>query len=368
MNATEPQTLLDYWLIVYRHRYIVLLTVVTAFLTALVGSLFLPRIYEGVEEFYVSESPAATTYFTPDGSGGASREPPLPVILQEREKSFQGILESYTILQRVNKAVPEKPLDDLTKDVDIMATRNHVLRVRVRDRSPVLAARVANAYAAALNNFFMSTSAQRQEQSSTNMVNQISDTKAKLARASANLQNFLARIGTANLDREIQETMRRKADMQADLEQTQIRLKAIDSRIVSARERQLSTKLDDYYVDRAAMRVEAKAKTQAVDELTRRAEQLASQQRQEEDYHAEVDRLQKDLQNLTSSYEEARAQVASREDQVVVVKDAQVPKKPVLPLPAMNALIGAILGVIGGMYLAFFYDYLLRIDVTRQGA
>ncbi len=159
MNAHDPRTLLDYWLIVYRHRLIVLLTVLSACLTALVVSLFLPRIYEGVEEFYVSEFPAATAFFTPDGGSGASREPPLPVILQEREKSFQGILESYTILQRVNKAVPEKSIDDLSKDVDVMATRNHVLRVRVRDRSPVVAARVANAYAAALNDFFMSTSA-----------------------------------------------------------------------------------------------------------------------------------------------------------------------------------------------------------------
>lgn len=447
----ERKTLYDYWLILYRRRAIILLTIASAMATAWIVSQRLTPVYEAVSEFFVPETLPGPGFFSPDGLlGAATRQLPLPGLIQEREHSYRGILESRAIQLRVHSEVPDKSLKQLSKDVDIVPTKTHLLRVRVRDLNPTVAASAANAYPRALNEFLTDVSVQRQNQTIEAMKNALGKTQVQLAQARQDLQDFLVRARTADIQKEITDIMTRKATIEAEVERARSALRAVESRILvtedrlrregkvfvssnsasysdiarrlrqdisdiqaeiagtriqytdkhprvqnllkrfEEKKRDLATEMDhlvaseiktpnslyeglrgkiiDLYVEQAALKAEVNAKTQALEDLTRRSGRYPSQRLREDELRAEVNRLQRMVDSLRVSSEEARAQAVSRQDQVVILKEAEPPSEAKFPLPLFNAMIAAALGLIGGMYLAFFYEYITQVRATRSVA
>ncbi len=365
----EPRTFQEFGSFLYRRRAVILLTAASASLAALGVSLSLPKVYEATCEFIVTEPVEPPTFFTPDGgNGAASREVLLPVITQERERSYQGLLESNAVWQRVHRQVPEKPFESLTRDVDVETTRKHIIQVRVRDADRGVAARTANAYVRALDDFLSETATQRQGQTSQNLATQLERTRGELTAASTALADFLGSVNTADVPREVQQIIERRASMEADLEQARVQLKKMESKIASAKDRQLVDRLAEYEVERASLEAEVAERGRAVERLSAQTTALAPQQRREEQLRADVARLQGMVDNLTRSLDESHAQARSREDQVVVVREARPPLEPVLPLPAVNALVAALAGLIGGAYLALFLEYLARLAPVTEHA
>ena len=365
----EPRTFQEFGSFLYRRRAVILITAASASLAALAVSLSLPKVYEATCDFIVTEPSEPPSFFGPDGANGAaSREVLLPVITQERERSYQGLLESNAVWQRVHRQVPEKPFESLTRDVDVETTRKHIIQVRVRDADRGVAARTANAYFRALDDFLSETATQRQGQTSQNLATQLERTRGELAAAGAALADFLGSVKTADVPREVQQIIDRRASMEADLEQARVGLKKMESKIASAKDRQLVDRLAEYEVERASLEAEVAERSRAVEQLTAQTTALAPQQRKEEQLRADVARLQGMVDNLTRSLDESHAQARSREDQVVVVREAHPPLEPILPLPAVNALVAALAGIIGGAYLALFLEYLGRVAPVQERA
>ena len=97
----EPRTFQEFGSFLYRRRAVILITAASASLAALAVSLSLPKVYEATCDFIVTEPAEPPSFFTPDGgNGAASREVLLPVITQERERSYQGLLESNGMLSK----------------------------------------------------------------------------------------------------------------------------------------------------------------------------------------------------------------------------------------------------------------------------
>lgn len=354
----RPRTLRDYWDILYRRRIVVVVTVVTAVVSATALSVGLSPVYEATCQFYVAETAVPPDLFSPDDPTGAlSRQLLLPTVAQERDRAYKGMLESAAVRDLVAAAVPEQSAQHLDSHVDISVSRTHMLRVSVRDGSADVAARTANAYARAMADFLGGTRSRQQEQSSHAMAAQLQKTQAQLEEVNNELVAFLDNAGTADVQKEIQEIIRYKASMEADLRKARIDHAAMQSRIGSAGDQQLS--VTQYRVDRAALDAEIKAMTEALDGLTRRTSTLAAQQPREEELRSKVSRLSQMFNNLSRRYEETQAQLSIRSDQVVVVQEAVAPAKPKLPAPAFNAVVAAALGLLAGIYFAFFYDYVM---------
>ncbi len=356
----RPRTLRDYWEILYRRRIVVVVTVVTAVASATVLSVNLSPVYEASCQFYVAEAAVPPDLFsTEDPTEALSRQLLLPTVAQERDRAYKGMLESAAVRDLVVAAVPEQSPSNLDTHVDISVSRTHLMRVSVRDGRADVAARTANAYARAMDDFLGGTRSRRQEKLSQSMAVQLTKTQAQLAGVNRELVAFLDSAGTADVQKEIQEIISYKASMEADLRRARIDREAMQSRIGSAGDQQLSSTVTQYRVDRAALDAEIKAMTDALDGLTRRTAALVAQQPREEALRSKVSRLSQMVNNLTRRYEETQAQLLLRQDQVVVVQEAVAPAKPKLPAPAFNAVVAAILGLLAGIYLAFFYDYVM---------
>jgi uncharacterized protein involved in exopolysaccharide biosynthesis len=72
----------------------------------------------------------------------------------------------------------------------------------------------------------------------------------------------------------------------------------------------------------------------------------------------EVDRFQKLIENLRVAIEEAEAQEQRSLMNVVVVDEATPPVKPIFPNFPMNIVVALGLGLVGGIFYAYFMEYL----------
>ncbi len=452
----QPRTLYDYWLVLYRGRGIIALTVLSAVATAYFVSKRLPPIYEAVSEFYVAPSQPTTSFFaSTDAAATAVRNLVMPTITKELEASYVGLLDSEAIRKRVHSRVSEKPFIQLAKDVDVKSTREHLLQVRVLDRSADIAARIANAYPWALNDFLTQVSVQRQQRTIMAMQSSLAQTETHLTRARHELQAFRVQVKIPDVNQEVANIMARQAELQAELEKARGRLKGVTSRTrvvgeqlqreakrdaevfvesetvihssttrklmqemsalqkeiatvrakssdhsVAAdesvqdllrrldqkkrellntaedvRKRQVSDPVSFYeqlrrelvslYVERAALEAEVTTSTNVLDELTRKVVKLPSQRLKGEELQSEVRRLEQMRDTLAVRYQEMQAQLINEQDLVVIVKEAELAREARFPSPLVDALVAALLGLIGGMYLTFLYEYVLRVRERR---
>jgi uncharacterized protein involved in exopolysaccharide biosynthesis len=130
----------------------------------------------------------------------------------------------------------------------------------------------------------------------------------------------------------------------------------------------LRRQIVEAYVDRAALEAEIAAKSLAVQKLESSAESFPSQRLREELLRAEVERVQTMVDASATAYEEARAQLTGRTSQIVVVQEARPPSRPAFPLPGTDGMLGGLLGLVGGLYLAFASEYLSRLRAAQRVA
>jgi uncharacterized protein involved in exopolysaccharide biosynthesis len=209
----------EYWGIVWRRRWVVLITAAVATVTALGLSARQDRVYEAFTEFYVAESlPPVGAYSGDVPLIALLQNALLPGLKLEVEYAFQGLLESQAIQSRVYGAVPEKPQHELPAHVKVSATRTHLLRIRVRDGSAETAARVANAYPSALESFLGDVAAPREQQSLDAAKAAFDRALEALAAARGELQAFLEGVRAPDMDSTIAESVSRRSSLERELE------------------------------------------------------------------------------------------------------------------------------------------------------
>ncbi len=443
------RTPFDHWLVLYRRRLIVLLTVASAVTTAWMVSEQLTPVYEAHTEFYLTETIPNTSFFAKLAApaGVSPSELVIPVITKERERSYLGILKSSAIQLRVVEQVPAKPLGRLSKDVNFQARQDHTLHVRVRDHDPKIAARVAAAYPKSLNSFLQDAAERRLKVEVKAKRDVLDQTFTALQRARENLREFWIAAGTPDVQREIAERMSRRATLEAELGKARVSLESAKSRVAALEDqlrreaavfgfsqaivgtdiaRKLQGEISDIQSELAAARIryterhpallalrgrlaekqrdlerqveqlstseiktvdsfheqlrrqlvgaiveyatldaEVIGKSRALREQSNRLAGLPASRVSDEEYRAKVERLERMLEALAVSHEESRAQLLARHDQVVVVGEAEIPDAPSYPIAWFNATIGGFLGLIGGLYLAFFFDYVVETRARR---
>lgn len=210
------------------------LTVASAVAVAVGLSLLLPRIYESIGEFYVVSDAESGGVL----SSGPSRASLLamPLVMQELEKWYLGLLQSEAVRQIVSQAVKDKDPAALRRDVDVEFTRNHIVRVRARDRDPKLAAAVANAYPEALAEFLSKIGNERRKQNLEAMEKSIQDAGEALAQAEQQLKKLLAEKRSPSVTGEVARLQDRKAALESEMAAANAQVDGIEKRIALATE------------------------------------------------------------------------------------------------------------------------------------
>jgi uncharacterized protein involved in exopolysaccharide biosynthesis len=396
----EDKTLYDYWLVVYRQRAVVLLTVASAMAAAWILSKTLPPVFEAQCDFFFIQEMLPSSFFSPDS--GPARRRVFPMTISELERSYKSIVDSNAILrllrERISAEFRELDIDEL--DVDVAVTRDHVMRVTVWGPDPEMVARVANAYPQVVDDFLNDLTLRRQQEVLKAMEEEFSDAQRQLAAARDELRDFLLGQGASNVSNRARALMERRQTLEAEIQTTQAQIAAVDRRILEAEERfrseaaneaverlgsesmgarretaprgpqdsfyeQLRREVIESHVERAALEAKLASQRRSLREVMQRAGSSPTQRLREEEMEAGLGRARRMVESLAVRTAEMRAQANTRYDQVVILEEAETPTKPAFPIPLFDTLLAAPLGLLAGVYLAFLYDYILRVRRPR---
>lgn len=428
----DMSTRFDNWSTVSRRGVVIAITAAMAVITALAASALMPRIYEATTEFYLSSEAQAFGVLSRSGGSAA------PVLTKEIQKWVVAVLESAALRDGVHRSVQQKPAAALMDDVDVDVSRNHIIRISVRDRDPQVAATVANVYPGALRDFLRGASAVRGQRTTEALEGALAEVDRELAETRLKMQSLLADERSPNMQIEIQKLLDRRSFLENDVEKTRARLKGIEQRIAAAtlqlkeeatrrgalfsqnqvrlikdisdleadlaaariefdgqfsgrhpkvraltvrleRKRaeleqelaalqdaevkpadsfyeQLRRELQGLYKDRSAVAAEIISSTRSLDALAARIGKLPPGMLREQELTTDTARLESMRDSLRQRQREMRTLAATVTSPVVVVATATVPGSAKYPLPWLNALVAAVLGLVAGIYMAFAHD------------
>ena len=230
----EEPTLFDYWLALYRRRYIIITIIISSMIIAYFLSKTLPPVYEAKAVCFVPSSFSPITFYQPNSLKQMGRNIIIPPVNEELFAPFIGILKSKTIAELVHTDFPPKKLGDLLrKDVDFQLNDEYMLEIYVRDKDPQVAANIANTYVKYFNQILSDYSLQFTEEQIHTLEKEIKKTKKSLKKAQENLESFQKRHKIADLDEEMKQLISQKTNFDQKIKETKVSLNEVSKQIES---------------------------------------------------------------------------------------------------------------------------------------
>lgn len=302
-------SLYDYWIVLYRRRFVIGLVAGAAGLFAYLISVALPPLYEAKAVFYVPADTPPTSFTTTDAASQIAGRPMLPIPESKAASVNVGIIKSKGFVRRLQETMPRYGVDDLLKRIDVKISGEFLVEIYARDRDPKAAETIANRLVALYRDFHEDIARRRAESIEQTLAAQRAVVVERLQALHDELRRVQEESGI--LPQDLSAT--RMSDLLTESEKRKFVGESI-----------------------------------RVGELQRR---IASEQTLKERVDA----------NLL----EAALQRENPPQIVVEVEAAVSPQRPVFPVPALNAGIAAVLGLVVGCYYALLLGYLDRLKELR---
>ncbi len=344
----EERTLADFWFALYKRKKSIFVIIITAILSAVYFSYTLEKVYEAKTVFFVPNKIDTFAFYAGE-LNPSILTPPVPIPDPNINAVYVGILRSMSVARRVHKKVPQKSIKALLKDVDFVVSNEFLLQVYVKDNDPKVAADVVNAYPICFNEMFKQFFANPTLKRKINVEQKIKETEPKVLKSNKDLENFRKRYKTVSLREDISQLIADSA---------QIQTKIIDARAAIASA--------ESYPDKVKWRnrlIEYTKEKQRIDDRRLQITKIISQ---EDEIAQAVNRYRNMLKSLYIQLDEIKAQDEREMQNVVVIDPGVPPKKPVFPILWLNVVISGIGGLIGGVFFAFFMDYVDRVTKKRR--
>lgn len=337
-DGSGEMTLEDYWLAIYRRKWIVAAIVGTAVMFSVVASRFLPARYEASMTFYVPEDVTAPV----DSAGKDTGKARLPSGNQDIGKAYSGILKGGDARKAINRRIPSKKEEELSRDVDFVVTREGFIKVYARDESPKQAAEVANAYADFFNDFSRATTEHETSQLISATEDELNGIKTQLRTLTEEKQRLRERYSISSLQTEMEELERSRVKSLSDLAAKGSELKPMHPEIVA-----LKSNID-----------QSQTRIRQIPGILKKHEEYEEKIRDMSEVRAG---LQKKLGDLLSGRAHAK-------NVAIVISTATPPVSPIFPIMWLNAAVAAVFGLFVGFLYAFFLEYLDVRTLLRETA
>lgn len=233
----KDRELLDYWLILYRRKRLIIFVMIAAVATTVAYSFFLPVVYQSKAVFFIPRLPDVVSFLSFDDKS-LKRAPLLPEVAEEPHSPYMGLLKSKALRVLVQKDFPHKTIGDLKSDVDFSLSNEYMIEVYARDLDPVKAAGIANAYVKYLNQLTDSYSRSLTGRHESNIEREIEGAQAKLDNARLQLKEFQEKSSVA-LGEEKSQLVSQKMKLEAEVDANKIGLHENDTKI-SALQQQIA--------------------------------------------------------------------------------------------------------------------------------
>jgi len=238
----EEVSLLDYWRITWKHKWLIGILVATSTVGALVVSMLLPKIYVSRASLIIPKEGGTGGLLTSMASAVAGQQignlgiPSMPSLTPNRDL-FLSILKSRTIAKAVVESQNlrkhyetshiERAANRLQKATSINASREGVINVKVEDTRPNMAASIANAYLEYLDKLvarFDTGAARRQR---VFVERQLVTTKRELKQAEEDLRGFQEKNGAVSIEDQARGAIGVTAQLKGEIIATEVRLQMV---------------------------------------------------------------------------------------------------------------------------------------------
>lgn len=229
----EERTFLEYWLVLYKRRWLILFVILSAMITAGIISKIIPPVYEAKALFFVPQTPDVISYLSSSAGKTITRSPLVPIASEDPHAPYMGILKSRAIAELVQKESHHKTIRDLKKHVNFSLSNEFMMEVYARDRDPVIAAGIANAFVKYFNQLLSGYSMPVLGKNRAMIEEEIKNTKERLTEARQALQEFQQENKVPDLDAEIRQFISLRMEFQSKLESTEVARQEIESKIAA---------------------------------------------------------------------------------------------------------------------------------------
>jgi uncharacterized protein involved in exopolysaccharide biosynthesis len=254
-------TIDDYWMAIYRRKWIILLIAVAAAVACGVISTKITPQFEAKAVFFVPQDAQNSL-----GIGEHQLGARLPTGLQDHAKAYAKLIQqndAWAMVQgslwpnedtevpadfreRIQPSVnPVKPLARFSRDIDVVPAREGTIEVYVRDHDPGTAADVANAMVAYFNAYNARITMGDLGDSVALIDEQITSKDVEIEQAIRDQGVFLAQHSIASLETKKGELERKRVRLDDQLRDAQIGVESTEDRI-GALERQLEDEWHSY--------------------------------------------------------------------------------------------------------------------------
>ena len=367
-------TLGDYWIALYRRKFLILLIAAVSIGVAGGISSILPERYEASVVFYVPSDVEASL-----GTGAPLTTARLPSGLQDHARAYAAILKHADAWTAVHDKYPQKPLWQFRRDIDIQATREGLIRIYCRDADPELAANIANALVDNFNDLQRGIIRRGIKRSLAAIDVQIEGSEQQILEASKRREAFLEEYGIASMSTNLNQLEEERLDFTRRLLNTVVQRGSIESQLDSL-EQQMQKESKRYVRGQLLETKEARFYTQLrerkalleVDLSGVRAEILGLRKaiaiidgtiREQPEV---VVRLQT-INDEIASYREIRANLKATRDGLktrslelretaLVISKARPPRRPAFPKTGLNMAVAGIAGLLVGVVYALLLE------------
>ncbi|NOY78339.1 MAG: hypothetical protein GXO76_10780 [Calditrichaeota bacterium] len=217
--------LLDYFIVLFRRKWLIVGWVAAAMIFFYGISFFLPKWYQARTSVLPPAQDVSSSYLQM-----VSQMPLqgfLPTASPQQSKIFLQMLQSRTLKERLIQRFDlqkrwkqkslEKTLRALSSRTDMMDTRNGMIILQVKARSPQLAARLANGYIEELDRLNREKMISRAKNARIYIARQIDSVQVELRKASAELADFQKSHKAISLPDQMKEAIKEAGQLKGQI-------------------------------------------------------------------------------------------------------------------------------------------------------
>jgi uncharacterized protein involved in exopolysaccharide biosynthesis len=383
LRETE-YTLADYWTAVYRRKWIILLVTVVAAVSAGLTSAWLPKQYEAQSVFYVPRDVESSI-----GIGRELLGARLPTGMMDHARAYASILQHPDAWEAVRARFPQKSKARFARDLDIVATREGVIRVFCRDQDPVLAADIANAMVEYFNEFHSTMIKQDLDASLSKIDEEIRRTDQQLAEAIRVKQAFQEEHGIGSMPNNLVQVEEERTSFTSRLLTARVRLASIDEEMRSL-DRQIEEESNRYIrgqlletkegafhaqlrerralleVDRGGTQAEIAGLEKAINTIGATIKTLPERMTELSKFDDDIQTYRQIRDNYEKTRDDLRTSSLELRRAALVISKATPPTTASFPRTGLNVLVAMLAGLIVGTIYALLLEEFRRRRLSEH--
>ncbi|HXF93582.1 MAG TPA: Wzz/FepE/Etk N-terminal domain-containing protein [Nitrospiraceae bacterium] len=376
--ADEEVSLLDYWRMIWRRRWLIASVFLACTVAAGVISLLQPKIYESTATLLpsleskeglgslmaLSQAAGAAQSLGISLPGTPATPTDLFVAMLKSRVMADAVIQRFDLLTYYGTKTMQETRKALEGDTTIRVTKEKVIQITVASKDPQLAADVANFYVSNLDHLNRTLNVSKASHNRAFIEKRLAETHTNLVRAEEALKEFQTHNKTVAVEAQSKAMIEAAATLQGQITAQEVQLQVMNTYLSP----------DNPEVARVRSSLEELRKQLYLLESGRGGKGMLPGDRLHPamvtvpTLALEYGRLMRELKVqetlytlLTSQLEQAKLQEA-RDTPTVQVLDPAVPaEKKSRPRVTLNVLLAGVLSLFVGIFLAFFLDYVDRL-------